>query len=318
MASWKDKAPTFNPYIAQQPVEAMVKVGMYKQQKYEEGYKKIQDSIDKVAGLDIVRDLDKQYLQGKLNTLSDELKTVAAGDFSNFQLTNSVAGMASKIIDDTNVQNAVSSTINYKNGMKEMDAANKEGKGNPANTHDFQTSAQKWLSGDLETGFSSKYQPYVPVKQNALKIIKELTGNSNITEDIFTKDKNGNMVISDSILRTELAGVSPERIQKALRAGLSQSDFNQLQIDGRYKYSSAKHEDIVGSIQSYGQSSIDFYTDKIQELEQAKLTTNSVPQQSSIQDNIDILKKQLEESQKAYVGIAEMVEQNPEGAKGML
>jgi hypothetical protein len=35
MASFTDSVPQFNPYVAQLPVEAMVKVGTYKQEKYE-------------------------------------------------------------------------------------------------------------------------------------------------------------------------------------------------------------------------------------------------------------------------------------------
>jgi hypothetical protein len=40
MASYTDSPQTFNPYVAQKPVDAMLKVGMYKQQKYEEGYQR--------------------------------------------------------------------------------------------------------------------------------------------------------------------------------------------------------------------------------------------------------------------------------------
>ena len=84
MASFTDKTPTFNPYVAQQPVEAMLKVGMHKQAQYDAGYEKIQSSIDRVAGLDIAKDIDKQNLQTKLSSLGDNLRFVAAGDFSNF------------------------------------------------------------------------------------------------------------------------------------------------------------------------------------------------------------------------------------------
>ena len=110
MASYADKIPTFNPYVAQLPVEAMVKVGMQKQQQYDEGLQKIQTTIDNVAGLDVANDVDKQYLQSKLDSLGNNLKTVAAGDFSNFQLVNSVNGMTKQISKDKNVINAVSST----------------------------------------------------------------------------------------------------------------------------------------------------------------------------------------------------------------
>ena len=110
MASWTDKIPTFNPYVAQLPVEAMVQVGMYKQKQYDEGIQKIQTNIDNVAGLDIAKESDKVYLQSKLNQLGNDLKIVAAGDFSNFQLVNSVNGMTNQIVKDANVQAAVAST----------------------------------------------------------------------------------------------------------------------------------------------------------------------------------------------------------------
>ena len=68
MSSWSDNPELlsrFNPYIQQLPTEALVSVGMEKQRRYDEGIQKIQSSIDRIAGLDIVRDIDKQYLKSK-------------------------------------------------------------------------------------------------------------------------------------------------------------------------------------------------------------------------------------------------------------
>ena len=107
MASFTDQILGFNPYVSQLPIDAMVKVGTYKQQKYEEGVQRIQGEIDKVAGLDVYKPVDKQYLQSKLNELGSKLKTVASGDFSNFQLVNSVGGMAAQIGKDSKIVNAV-------------------------------------------------------------------------------------------------------------------------------------------------------------------------------------------------------------------
>ena len=110
MASFTDIIPQFTPYVQQLPVEAMVAVGMEKQKRYDEGVQKIQQSIDKIAGLDVAADADKAYLQSKLNQLGNDLTFVAAGDFSNYQIVNSVDGMAKQIAYDPNVQNAVGST----------------------------------------------------------------------------------------------------------------------------------------------------------------------------------------------------------------
>ena len=114
MASYTDSIPQFNPYVQQLPVEAMVQVGMEKQKRYDEGIQKIQTSIDNIAGLDVATDVDKAYLQSKLNQLGNDLRIVGAGDFSNFQLVNSVNGMTNQIVKDPNVQNAVYSTARLK------------------------------------------------------------------------------------------------------------------------------------------------------------------------------------------------------------
>ena len=46
MASFTDNPNIqFNPYISQLPVEAMVQVGMQKQQRYDEGVQKIQSQM---------------------------------------------------------------------------------------------------------------------------------------------------------------------------------------------------------------------------------------------------------------------------------
>jgi hypothetical protein len=227
--------------VQQLPLEAMAQVGMYKQQKYDEGVQKIQSQIDNVAGLDIIRGVDKKYLQSKLDQLGNNLKSVAAADFSNFQLVNSVGGMANQIVKDKNVINAVSSTKAYRKGLEDMYTLNKEGKGSASNDWDFYDRAGKWLNGSLETGFSGTYSPYTNWKKNAIDVMKGLTKSEYIKDDAFDikYDKSGKptLVLQDAILREKLAGIPPESIQKALLVGLTPNDFKQLEIDGRYSYS---------------------------------------------------------------------------------
>ena len=183
MASWTDKIPTFNPYVAQLPVEAMVQVGMQKQKQYDDGIQKIQTNIDNIAGLDIIRDIDKTYLQSKLNQLGNDIRGVAAGDFSNFQLVNSVNGMTNQISKDRNVLNAISSTKTYRKGLEDMDAANKAGKGSASHDWEFKTGANDWLNNKdinnmpapiihLKSGFprnnsfNSALSIFIPFNQN--------------------------------------------------------------------------------------------------------------------------------------------------------
>jgi hypothetical protein len=170
-----DKLTTFKPYVQELPIDAMVKVGMQKQKQYNQGIQKIQTSIDNIAGLDIAKDADKAYLQSKVNELGNNLKFVAAGDFSDFQLVNSVNGMTGQLVKDPNVQNAVSSTAWLRKQQAEMEKAISEGKSSQSNIYDFNEKANTYLSSStLGEKFNGRYTQYTDVKKKAMDAIKAL------------------------------------------------------------------------------------------------------------------------------------------------
>jgi hypothetical protein len=320
MASFTDIIPQFNPYVQQLPVEAMVQVGMEKQKRYDEGIQKIQSQIDNIAGLDVVRDVDKAYLQSKLNELGNNLKSVAAGDFSNFQLVNSVGGMANQIIKDPNIVNALSSTKAYRKGLEDMAALNKEGKGSISNDWDFKSRASKWLnSSNLDESFSGTYNPYTNYKKNALEVVKGLTKNKNITEDAFDFDSKGNMVIKDAILRTELAGISPEQIQQALLVGLSPNDWKQMEIDGRYNYASVDDQSFANSVNTSYKSKYDSFAEQRTILENAKSSTSSAAEKVALDKKIKDIDKILQGITTEYNNVSKTFSQGDvESAKARL
>jgi hypothetical protein len=248
MASFTDAISQFNPYVSQLPVDAMVKVGTYKQQKYEEGVQKIQGEIDKVAGLDVVRDVDKQYLQSKLNQLGSKLKTVAAGDFSNFQLVNSVGGMATQIGKDGNVQNAVTSTVRYRKQVAEMEAARKSGKSSPENEYWFGQEVNDWMnSGDIKSQYNGRFIEYTDVRKKLIDLSEKIKEVENITENPFKRDASGNVIvgkdgkpiIDDAILAVTTKGKSADKLLKMFNDGLDENDKRQLMISANYEYRGA-------------------------------------------------------------------------------
>ena len=249
MASWTDKIPTFNPYVAQLPVEAMVKVGMQKQAQYDEGIQKIQTNIDNVAGLDIAKDSDRVYLQSKLNQLGNDLRTVAAGDFSNFQLVNSVNGMTNQIVKDANVQTAVSSTAWLRKQQAEMEKAISEGKSSQSNIYDFNETASKYLnSNKIGERFSGRYTQYTDVKKKALEAIKALHPDL-VKYDIPFKVGNDGKIdtrfYADAMKRYKIEGISEAKIAQAIYANMTPDDLNQLRIDGKYEFRGAGFEQLA-------------------------------------------------------------------------
>ena len=252
MASYKDSPNIkFNPYVQTLPVEAMAKVGMYKQQRYDQGVEKIQKSIDNIAGLDIVRPEDKQYLQSKLNQLGSQLTNVAGGDFSNFALVSSVNGMTNQIVKDPGVMNAVSNTARYKKDLEAVEKLNTEGKWAPSNQAAFQKDVNKWFNNPSQDAkYSSNISPYVDVTKDSVAIIKALASKVTTSDVAVEQDSKGNYVIYDAITRRKVEGISKERIATALKTGLSPQAYRQLAIDGQYKYSGTSPDQYISDINS--------------------------------------------------------------------
>lgn len=316
MASYKDIIPTFNPYIQQEPVEAMMKVGVYKQERYDEGIKKIQESIDNIAGLDVVRDVDKQYLQSKLNQLGGKLSTVAGGDFSNFQLVNSVNGMTNQIVKDPKVLSAVGSAARYRKALEAKDKIIQDGKGSDSNTFMFNRDADKWLnSTDINSEYNGMYRPYTDYNEKAREIVKAL-GSKETGYDVAFNEK-GQLV--DAITRVRIKGISSERIRTALKQGLSPDEYRQIQTDGVYKYSNTSPEQYVNDINSSYENTFNKYVTEIDRLSTLQNSASSPGEKQKLQKQIDDINNASESLKSEYESVSKGFEGgNVEGSQAQL
>ena len=272
MASFTDNTQalsTFNPYVQQLPVETMVKVGMQKQEQYNQGIQKIQTSIDNIAGLDIARDADKAYLQSKVNELGNNLKFVAAGDFSDFSLVNSVNGMTSQLVKDSNIKNAVASTAKLRKEQQYKEEARKAGKSSAQNDWDFNVGANNYLnSSDLKGTYNGHYTNYTNMDEKLRKLAKDIHESDTSYDNPFQRDaagntlyfdksgkastdpRNGNPKQDDAMLHVESKAKSAQKILTTFYDSLSPDDINQLSIDGRYHYKDASADTFKQTINS--------------------------------------------------------------------
>jgi hypothetical protein len=324
MASFTDAIPQFNPYIQQLPVEAMVAVGMEKQQRYDQGLQRIQSQIDQVAGLDIVRDVDRQYLQSKLNELGSKLKTVAAGDFSNYQLVNSVAGMAGSVAKDNNVLSSVQATAQYRKEQKFMEESRQKGESAIQNEYDFNAQANRWINdSNVGAGFSGRYRKYIDVDKKWLEVLKSLHSDL-IEQDIpyeYNEDGTLNRAKTAEVMqRMSSESVSANKIENALRASLSADELEQLNITGRYQFRNINtpEEIAVYSRTKFG-SMISQNEQTIKDLEGRKALASSDPNTLL---KIDEGLKSLQEINRKLVedmnSEIKMLSTDIEGAKGYI
>lgn len=326
MASFTDNIQaltTFKPYVQQNPVDAMVNVGMQKQAQYEAGVQKIQSDIDKVAGMDIVRDIDKQYLQSKLNELGGKLRTVAAGDFSNFQLVNSVGGMVNSVAKDKNVQNAAYSTAKYRKEVAAMETAKKEGKSAIQNEWDFSNRANRWLSStNLQDSFNESYTPFIDVNKKWLDVVKGLHSDLQDVDIAYEMNPDGTPNYAKTLAamqRVSKESVSSAKIENSLRANLSPEELNQLSIDGRFQFRNETPETLINHSKVKFNSLIRSNEEAIKSLQGlADLSTSNAGARKRALDSIKQLEEQNKQLQNQLIEEIDFVTKNPEEAKAYI
>lgn len=322
MASFLDNIPKFNPYVQQLPVEAMVQVGMAKQQAYEQNVTKIQTQIDNVAGLDILRGVDKKYLQSKLNELGNKLTTLASGDFSNFQLVNSVGGMTNQIAKDDLVKNAVSSTTWYRDQRKKIQKDIDDGKSDPSNIYNFDKQASVWLNSDkVGESFSGQYTPHFDIFKFAKETFDAVLPDGYSFDQIYQlgadgkplKDKSGNLIYSTTMTRLEKEGKFPKKVQETVAQIFSDPRVSkQLNISGEYNYRNYDENALLQKIGNQKQTLINDYSEKIAELNARKKFGEDV------QEQIDVYQQRLDTVNENYDSLVETVKVNPDAVRGLL
>ena len=323
MASFTDKPIPLAPYVEQLPLQAMVGVGEQLQERYNQGVQKIQSSIDNMAGLDIMRPVDKNYMQSLLNNLGNNLKTVAAGDFSNYQLVNSVSGMVGTIGKDVNVQNAVASTAWYKKQLVQMQEDVKNGKANPANDYDFSVKSNAWLSSNSPgEKFSSSYQTPIDYTKKWTDALAKIHSNLTSQDILNSMDSNGKInsgKLALAMTRTKTEGVSAKQIENVIYATMGPEDINQLAIEGRYRFKDATPAQLQNHIRMTNASYVASIDKQISKLtEYAKVNVSNTDEYNRTTESIQDLKDKRDKLISSLPQSLVDAEKNPDEARYQL
>lgn len=241
MANFTDQPIQFTPYVETTPVQAMVAVGMQKEQDFKQGIAKVQAYVDTIAGLDIAKEEDKQYVSSKLNEVKEGIAKNLSGDFSDSRITNQIGGAAVHIYKDPIVQNAVISTTNYRKGIADIEAARKAGKSDKNNEDYYYNEANKWLTDKTPgTKFSGSFIEYTDIMKRIRENVSAAGIDSRYVEQMYETDGNGKLLLDKnnhlipaltmSALTTDS---NAKQVQSIVANVLKEGNIQQqIQVDG--------------------------------------------------------------------------------------
>lgn len=335
MASFVETAiPQFNPYIQQLPIETMAAVGMEKQRRYDEGIQRIQSQIDQVAGLDVYRPQDKQHLQSKLNELGTKLRTVAAGDFSNYQLVNSTAGMAANVAKDPVVLAAVQSTAVIRKNGQIMEEARQKGELTPDNEKYY----NKFLNRYLESGltddrgkpitFNGRYIPNFDIFKFAKETFDAVKPDNMTWDEVYEidpstgkpkTDKRGNLIYSPVMIRMEKEGRFPQKVKETIDQIFSDPRVGQqLQITGEYNYQGYDPNMLKTRLVGQQTAIVNSMNEEIAKLNLKKSSTTNADEKAQIDMAIQSVQNSIARTKEGYTKLFETADANPDAVRGML
>lgn len=285
MASYAQNAPLqFNPFVpktdvqlqerlGQQNLQAQTEVGIQKEQMYQANAQKIQGLIDNISGIQLVKDVDKRYLNQSMESLKNDMQSITKSDFSKQQIFNQAGSIAAKVYNDPKILAAAASTHNYQDALGQIQEAHKNGKSSPSNDSYLTRNLNQYMS-DQTVGASLGKQQYT-----------DFFDYQKGFQD-FMKDKHGNVIVEENPYSSKTDGTPDWNAYALVEGKKVQISPLDVQRDAQTYFSS--------NMQAQTQLNMDsvFYSDKND-------TTQAFQRyQASNRDNLQSLVNQMESLQK--------------------
>ena len=173
MASAFSTPRQYAPYQEQFNKELLAKALQYKQGKYDLNKEKIQQTVQNITGLDLMRPQDAEYLNNKLQNVLNVVNQYGVGDLSLDSNTDYIKSSIANIADDK-VMAGYLGTMSVRNIQKEAEEARKDGKFVQKNYDYSMRDAQAWMANP-EVGASYKGgKNYVPYTDLNMKFMEQL------------------------------------------------------------------------------------------------------------------------------------------------
>ena len=286
------------PYQANQPFKdenfpLLAKVMELRQGKYDLAKSKMQQTLDAFGQIQVLRDIDNNYIGEKLNSVVSEVNDLGNLDLSRARNSDMLQHKIKSAAGDPIILNAIEQTQKYKTYLATGEEAKKNKTYSDINfQHGLKMAGfDKYYNDTTGTVNKMGALTYIPFKDvsdielDQIKKIKEIRGKREVafaSNDGLTPAQDGKHIVKKSI-----DGMTDGDIKDYMQSNMSPEVKQQLMINGmaRFGWDEEKIKESYGTFQKL----------QVESLEQAKKNALAIPNESGkvkiIQEKIDYYKK---------------------------
>lgn len=283
---------TYSPTISTMDIAQLTgQVQTALQQRFDINVAKVDDLIQKITSVPLVRDKDKKYLGDRLGSLLSMVDANSKVDMTNNNVTRQISNYISTAIDD-NVKEQIANSQKIQSFQQEAARLKKE-KPELYNDANYAYAIDKsgymdYVNEKSDSIGNLQYTPYYDVAKNLNEPLEKWAKERGF-ERIFDSSVEGGYIYQT----VKGKRVSPEEIENFVNNRI-QTDSNlkqQLLINSHYKYRGVSDEDLVKDYQEKSKPILDRFDVTMSSIDAEIKNTNP--------DDADRLKKLNEK--KSYI-----------------
>jgi hypothetical protein len=222
------------------PAEELIKVGLVKQQMFDQNVAKIQEHIGELDqyGFSLVKDVDKQYFSKEMDKFLKAVNESAGKtDFSHMANVRNILSIGRPLENDPYILNAIEGSAELKRRQKYLDSL-PAGQRGVSNDWAYMKDAQDWFNdGQVGSKLASgkEYTPYADPSKFVSEAVK------NVKPDIRTDviKKNGYLTT------LEIEELTNRRLREYLEENLPSNVVEQIRLDALYQTKDVPEEEMV-------------------------------------------------------------------------
>lgn len=272
---YKEREDQFNKPLINQALSM-------RQGKYDFNKSKVQQVVNNLASLDIMKGEDQQYLYDRITKAVDTVNEYGMGNLSIDAASDYISNYVSQVADDK-VVNAVHGTMTVRNIQSQAEEAKENGEYSDLNYAYSMQDAAAWLKdGQAGTKYTGRtdYVPYVDMNEKLMESIMNLTPASYSvinSRGQFEYYKENGEILSEERVRAAA--------ELAIKSDAKMS--SQMTVNAWGEFQGVADADLMNSYKDVVQGKIDQYDKVIKEYNRELATVEDPTEAQSLQQAID-------------------------------